>query len=168
MTQSSRPTVIGQARALAAARVYGTDPGLAVLIPHGWRFSTRRKDNNMMLILPDTVTPRLHRVYGYVCACSDSDTRSSMTPYLFNIVLKIPFKFAGDESCAKVAGETQDSWVYARVLAWSSLGCFEETQSPLNSFRHGEPVCGIVEVVNPKDPIPSAMLVGWTFCSFQE
>ena len=122
----------------------------------------------MMLIPPDTVTRRLHRVYGYVCACADSDTRASQTPMLFNIVLKIPFKFFGDEPCAKVADEREDSWAFARVLAWSSLGFFADMRSPLNSFRHGVPVCGIIECANPKEALPSAMLVGWAFCSFQE
>ena len=95
MSRSSRPTVIAKARSLAAARVYGADNGLAVLVPRGRRFSTRRKGNNMMMIPPDAVTPRIHRAYGYVCACSDSDTKASQTPLLFSIVLKIPFKFAG-------------------------------------------------------------------------
>ena len=106
-------------------------------------------------------------VYGYVCACVDSDTWGQ-TPLIFNIVLEIPFKFSLDAHCAKAADGKGGLLVFSRGIDWGSLGRFSETASPWNSFRHGEPACGIVECANPNEAPPSAILAGWTFDAFRE
>ena len=178
----SCPTVRAQAQALASARVKKTDPMLALIIPESWNAGER--GNQYMVEVPPDVSSRFSRVWGVMAACSDTESYNTPTPYQFNIVLKLNFRFSEDRAQAdntldiqmrcipKIKffdrGEFADSHIYVRTLAYSGLYCDD---IPWCSFRRGDCVTGVIECAHdPKKPEihPSSVLVGWKFTTFAE
>ena len=68
---SSCPTLRAQAQGLAEARVKGTDPFSALIIPELWRGGER--GNQFMVEVPPAVASRFSRVWGVMAACFDKN-----------------------------------------------------------------------------------------------
>ena len=68
----ARPTLHGQARAMALARRddASADLGSVLCVPEGWSFPVRG-DGAVVCNVPDTLAVRFRRVYGYVGAACD-------------------------------------------------------------------------------------------------
>ena len=165
------PTLVGQGQALAVARAHKKNINRAIVIPEGWELWYR--GTQVMLELPNTATPQFRRVFGFVGGCvEDTKSRGPNMGFMFNIVLKLPFYFAGSQKECEDNGEFHCSHVWTRVLAFSNLFCGRDQFTP---FRAGEPVVGIIESTTPKkdssgmvEKHPSAMLVGWDFTKYEE
>ena len=93
-----RPTLRAQAQALASARVNKTNPFSALIIPESWRGGER--GNQFMVEVPPEVASRFSRVWGVVASCSDTESSGAPTPFLMNVVLKLPFRFSEDRAQA--------------------------------------------------------------------
>lgn len=85
------PSLLGQARALAVARHNRTNIEKAIVLPADWSLDYR--DGQVLLTVPERCANHYRRVYGFVGACNDTDSRGTATPLQFHIVLKLPFFF---------------------------------------------------------------------------
>ena len=160
------PSLVEQAQKLAAARACNQTINRAVVTPEGLGLYFRNRQ--MMTELPATAAPQYRRVYGFVGGfAEESKSRWPDLGLLFTIVLKIPFFFSDSTSSCESSGEFHFSHVWVRVLAFSTLFCGDQQNTP---FRAGEPVCGVLESVTPEkgEKHPIAMLVGWDFTTCQE
>ena len=120
----SCPTLRAQAQALASARVNKTNPFSALIIPESWRGGER--GNQFMVEVPPEVASRFSRVWGVIASCSDTESSGTPTPFLMNIVLKLPFRFSGDRAQADNGIDIQIPFAY--------LFSVTEVNSPTRTF----------------------------------
>ena len=100
--------------------------------------------------LPRTEVPRFRRIYAYIGKAQTTDSEGALTPLCFQVIAKLNFRYGDSDA------EYADSFIWARVQAYSSLAALNQGIKP---WEIGDTVCGIAERTSKE--MNTCQLVGW-------
>ena len=117
-------------------------------IPAKWSFSQPKKKIQLSTHSDDLA--RFGLCYGFIGGIADSSTMDdTCAPISLQVIVKLPFRFG------ETAKGKEDSFLFARVNAFSSMACLGRS---FESLCLGMPVRGVLELT--RGTYESAQLVG--------
>ena len=127
----------------------------SIPLPVGWSFD---RDRKQLLIEPSALSfSEFRAAFGYIASIGDAASTDTTSPFLLQVVTKLFFRYGFSPD------EASDSFVYARVNAFSSKAVLGSNYAPV---WLGMPVRGLL---TPTDSdYATAQLNCWAPCSFQE
>ena len=127
------------------------DPNIKLCLPKGMELiqpDSRIEHSQLRLGISTFYAAANRRVFGFVTDLLRTDSINTSSPLMVTAVIKLPFVY-----WSKI--DQPKSWVYVRVIAYSSQAA---TTEPI-AITVGDPITGIV--VNTSSKYKTAQLIGW-------